>query len=414
MSAPTATTVNTDSPSNSIVQASAGQRVQAGSLNIPASQAVSINSALTHNLLIVPASSNPAFGSFFTIDIREKNVILENITLQFTTSAVSGTTSLTGYFSPAFFWWQRIEVVQGGNVIDTLQNNFNFLENQLMEWDEDRLAINNMCGNYSSTAQRTLTSSQTTTNTVYCNLKSYINQINAPILTSGHEIQLRIYMDSLANVFTVSSGTLTSCTINSCNAICRITRLDMNSAQQRLNEMALKPHHYVMHDLHYGTFNVASGNTTATIILAPIVGNCSAIYFTVRASTVGANAWVYTPLASWALLDAGGTNIVGGQNLPASLCANIINRHVCKSSYNTETAFGTNNQSGNFFSWAFSADSLSAHQHGQALSSRRMTGQEQLVLVFPSALGSQVQVDVYAKTENILEFTTQGVIKKSL
>jgi hypothetical protein len=221
-------------------------------------------------------------------------------------------------------------------------------------------------------------------------------------------------MDSLANVFTVTSGTLTSCTINSCNAICRITRLDMNSAQQRLNEMALKPHHYVMHDTHYGTFNVGSGNTTSTIILAPIVGNCSALYFTVRASTAGANAWVYTLLSSWALLDAGGTNIVGGQNIPAVLSSAIINRHTCKSSYNTETVTGSNNQSANWYSWAFSGDSISAHQHGQALSSRKMTGQEQLVLVFPSALGSQVQVDVYAKIENILEFSTQGVVKKSL
>lgn len=410
---PTPHTVNTDSPSNSIIQASAGARVQAGALNLPASQAVSINSAHKHELFIAPASSNPAFGSFFTIDIREKNIILENITLQFNLSTVAGT-SLVGYFNPAFYFWNRIELVQGGNVIDCLQNNFNFLEHQLSEWDEDRIAINNMSGNYASTTQRTINSSQSTTNTVYCSLKSYIDQCKMPILTAGHELQLRIYMDTLANNFTVTSGTLTSCSINSCNAICRVTRLDTNSAQLRLQEMTARPHHYVMHDLHYGTFNVASGNTTATIILAPMVGNCSALYFTVRSSTVGANAWVYTQLASWALLDAGGTNIVGGQNIPASLSANILNRHNCKSSYNTECSFGITDNKSNYYAWSFSGDSLSAHQHGMALSSRRFTSQEQLLLVFPSALGSQVQVDVYGKFENILEVTPYAVTKKSL
>ena len=405
--------VNTDSTSNSIVQASAGIRVQAGSLNLPVSQAISINSALKHELLVVPSSSMPQFGAFHTIDIREKSIILNNITLQFTTSAVAGS-SLVGYFTPAYYFFQRIELVQSGNVIDTIYGNQQFLINQLLEWDEDRLAMNNAAGNYSSTAQRTLLSSQTTTNTFYVNLKSYFDQAKMSLLTQSHEIQLRVYMAPLADVFTVSSGTLTSCTMQSCNAICRITRLDTATAQQRLQEMTLRPIHNVIHDLHYSPFSVASGNTTATIILAPFVGNVSALYFTVRSSTVGFGAWAYQPLSSFALLDSGSTNIVGGLALPASLCANVLNRYWCKFSYNTETAFGINNQGANFYMWSHSADPVSAHTQGQALSSRRYTGQEQLVLTWASALSSQVQIDVYAMVENILEITPYSVNKRSL
>ena len=412
-SIPTPATVNSDSTSNGKVVSASGARVQAGHLNLPVNQAISLPSELKHEIMIIPASSNPSFGGFFTIDIREQNIILNNITLQFQLSSVVGS-SLVGYFNPAWFFFTRIEIVQGGNVIDTVYGNQQFLMNQLLEWDEDRLAINNSAGNYASTAQRTLLSSQTTTNTFYANLRTYFDQARVNLLTPASNIQLRVYMDTLTNSFTVSSGTLTSCSINSCNAICKVTRLDNASSQQRLGDMTLRKHHNIMHDLHYGTFSVPSGVTSTTIILAPIVGNVASLIFTVRASTVKEQQWVYTQLASWALLNSASTNIVGGQVLPASMCAHVLNRDWCKSSYNTETSFGTNDQKANVYMWSFSADPISALGHGQALTSYTMLGQEQLVLNFTTALTAQVQVDVYAMVENVMELGTHHVKKMSL
>ena len=412
MSSPAPYNVNSDSTSNSKVQASAGQRVMAGKLNLPVSQAISLPVDLKHETLIVPASSTPAFGSFFTIDIREKNIILNNVCLQFTTSAVAGT-ALVGYFSPAFYWWTRIEIVQGGNVIDNVYNNSNFLLNQLFEHEVDRKAINCGAGSYDSSANRTAYSSQTTTNTVYCNLKTYFDECKINHLTNAHDVQLRVYMDTLANVFTVTSGVLTSCAINSCNAICKVTRLDSISSQQRLGDMTLRNHHNVMHDMHYMTTTVLAGNTSSNIILSAVTGNIAFLMFTVRASTVGAQAWIYSQLASFALLDSASTNLVGGQSLPASYCANILNKDWCKSQYNTETSFGTVNNGANVYIWSFSADPISA-MTGQALNSKKMTGQEQLQLNFLSALTGQVQVDIYAFAENILEITPTSVKKMSL
>ena len=412
-SIPTPATVNSDSTSNGKVVSASGARVQAGHLNLPVNQAISLPSELKHEIMIIPASSNPSFGGFFTIDIREQNIILNNITLQFQLSSVVGS-SLVGYFNPAWFFFTRIEIVQGGNVIDTIYGNQQFLMNQLLEWDEDRLAINNSAGNYASTAQRTLLSSQTTTNTFYANLRTYFDQARVNLLTPASNIQLRVYMDTLTNSFTVSSGTLTSCSINSCNAICKVTRLDNASSQQRLGDITLRKHHNIMHDLHYGTFSVPSGVTSTTIILAPIVGNVASLIFTVRASTVKEQQWVYTQLASWALLNSASTNLVGGQVLPASLCAHVLNRDWCKSSYNTETSFGINDQKANVYMWSFSADPISALGHGQALTSYTMLGQEQLVLNFTTALTAQVQVDVYAMVENVMELGTHHVKKMSL
>lgn len=416
-SIPTPANTNTDSTSNGKVVAASGARVQAGHLNLPVNQAISLPSELKHEIMIIPASSSPSFGGFFTIDIREQNIILNNITLQFNLGSVVGSASpaLTGYFNPAWFFFSRIEIVQGnGNVIDTIYGNQQFLMNQMLEWDEDRLAINNSAGNYASTVQRTLLSSQTTTNTFYANLRTYFDQARINLLSSASNIQLRVYMDTLVNSYTVSTGSLTSCSINSCNAICKITRLDNASSQQRLGDMTLRNHHHIMHDLHYGTFTVPSGVSSSTIILAPIVGNVASLIFTVRASTAKEQQWVYTQLASWALLNSASTNLVGGQVLPASLCAHVLNRDWCKSSYNTETSFGINDQKANVYMWSFSADPVSALGHGQALSSYRMTGQEQMVLNFNTALTAQVQVDVYAMVENVLEVGPTHVKKMSL
>jgi hypothetical protein len=406
-------TTNSDSTSNGKVQAASGVRVKTGGLNLPASQSVSIPAGMKHETLIVPASSIPSWGGFFTIDIRERNILLHNITLQFTTSPVTGN-AIVGTFNPAWFFFQRIELVQNGNVIDTLYGSEQFLMNQLLEWDEQRLAMNQAAGMYSSAAQSALLSSTTSNNVFYANLRTYFDQDKVALLTENHQIQMRIYMDSFQNSFNLTSGTNPVCTMQSCNAICRVTKLDSDSANQRLQSMTASPFHYIFHDLHYGTFTVPSGNLSSTIVLSPIVGNVAAFIFTVRASTATNQQWIYSQLQSFALLDSASTNIVGGQVLPASLCANILNAQWCKSSYNTETSFGLNNQNANVYIWAFSADPVGALSTGQALTSRKFYGQEQLQLNFLAPLAGQVQVDVYAMVESVLEMTPLSVKKISL
>ena len=397
--------VNSDSTSNSRVSSSSDDRVKVGPYNLRQTQSVTLNSLIKHETLIIPQTSSPSWSGFFTIDIREKNIIMNNITLQMVTGPVIGT-SLVGYFNPAMFFFNRIEIVEGGIIQDTIYNNEQFIRNQLLDWDEDRLACNLQMGLYSSTAHRTSLSSQVTNNTFYIPLKTYFDECKPMILTDSHSIQLRIYMDSLSNVFNVTSGTLTSANILYCNAICKVSRIDQSSAEQKLRNMQISPYHSIFHDTRYGTFSVPIGNISTSIVLAPIVGTISHLLFTVRSSIVGVNAWKYTQLASFALLDPTSTNIVGGQMLPASMCANMLNRDWCKSSYNTETSFSLNDQSANFYIWSFSADPVAVLSNGQCLTSRRMTGSEQLQLVFQSALLSQVQVDVYAYNECVLE---QGI-----
>lgn len=407
---PQAYSVNTDSPSNSKVQSVSGARINVNGVNLPASQAVSLTSNMKHELLTVGSATVPVFGGVFNIDIKEKNILLHNMGLQFVTGPVVGT-SLVGQFNPSWFFVTRIEFVQSGNVVATAIGNEQFIINQWLDWDEDRLAINNSAGNYASATQRLTLSSQSTTNTFYINLKSYFDQTKLALLTDNHNIQIRVTMDTLKNAFGVTSGTLISCPILSCSAICKITRMDQATVQQRSEDMRVYGNHSIFHDLKAGSYTVQSGLASTSIILNNVVGNIACLLFTVRSTTAGSLPWNYLPIASFALADSGGTNIVGGQAIPAAYAVNLLNKDFCKSSYNTETSYGSNNQSANVFCWSFSADMISALTHGQALSSRRMTGQEQLILTFPSTLTSPVQVDVYAYAESIVDMTLTSVRK---
>ena len=413
---PHAHTVNTSTngASSGKVAGASHHRSHVGGLNLPSSQSVSIVGGQKHELMYIPASSVPNFGSYGVIDIKEKNVLIHGVTLQFVTSAVVGG-GLTGCFNPASYFFQRIEVVINGVVIDQLMGNQQHLLTQFLEFDEDRLSLGLAQGLYSSTANRTALSSQSNTNTFNVQLKSFFEQSKGlAILTNQHEIQLRIYMSTLADVFAVTAGTLISCNVQSCTAICDVTRMGQDTSAKKLQQMIAHPEHSIFHQNSYMTYPVPIGSTSINIILGAMTGSMAGLCFTVRASTVGLGAWSYTALSSYAILDAGGQNIVGGQNIPNAYGSLVLNSRNIKSSYNVETALGTTNNGANFYLWSHSANLADALEHGRALSSRRYTGNDQLVLQFPVATTVLQTVDIYGFLETVLEYTATGCNKTVL
>lgn len=410
-SAPSAYSVNSNSTNNFKTQASHGQRFRVGKLNLQAKQSISLPSGLRHELMFFPSSSTPSFNSYFTIDLKSTALLLHNLTLQFNLGPVVGS-SPVGSFIPAYFWLNRLEIVMGGNVIKTVQGNQQFLQNQLFELDEDRIpSIMTACGRYDSAPHRLTLSSTTTNNTFYVNLKTFIDTISVPMLTENHNIQLRIYLEPLSSCYNLTSGTLTSVAINSVNALAKITKLDTDTTARRLLQMSEIPSHNIFHDNVYFPYTVPSGVTTVTTVLAGITGNVAGLLFTIRTNNTGINSWNYTQLASFAINDNTGTNIVGGQAIPASFASLLLNKDWSMSSYNGETSFGTNDQKANYYMYSFSSDIVSAVTQGQCLNSRRFTGAETLTLTFPSALATNVFVDIYAFVESVLEITPYSVKK---
>jgi len=380
-------------------------------LHLSKAQHTSIPEGLKHEYVIIPSTSAPSWGGYFVIDIREKHCNLHDVVLQFNATALTYSTSTSNpRYTPACFWPLRIEFVQNNNVIDTVYSNEQFICTQLFNFDEQRKLMNVAMGQYDSTTQRQTLASAA--NAYYVDLSTYFQQGHIPLLDNNTDIQIRVYMDSLANnaVANGSTGSPIS-TINSCNAVCRISRMPSHHSLALKNSIASRPHHFKFTELRYGTFVVASGVSSTSIVLTPITGNLHYLFFTVRptASLTGDSAFSYTAITNFAILDGTSTNIVGGQAIPSALALTIINKDNIKSSYTSESS-----NNANVYMWSFSASPVDTFQDGVELSTFRFTGNEQLQIQFTGSLAANVQVDVYAFIHSAVEYSASGVRKISL
>jgi len=156
--------------------------------NVAQSQHINVPH-MKHESIIIPSTS--------ATDPRERNCVLHDLILQFDVSALTGytgTNATSPRYTPAYFWFSRIELVQNNNVIDTIYANQQFISNQLFNFDEQRNLINLGCGAYNNTTQRaTLAASA---NSYYVDIWNYFQQGHLPVLSQKDDLQIRIYMDT--------------------------------------------------------------------------------------------------------------------------------------------------------------------------------------------------------------------------
>ena len=307
--------------------------------------------------------------------------------------------------------------MQNNNVIDTVYANQQFISNQLFNFDEQRNLINLGCGAYNNTTQRaTLAASA---NSYYVDLWNYFQQGHLPILHQKDDLQVRIYMDTLANNAITGTATLTASpisTINSCNLIAKVTRLQPSDISNRLKSIQSRPEHYKFNELRYGTFAINSGVSQTSIVLTPLTGHCNYLFFTVRptASITGEGYYNYTAISNFALLDGTSTNIVGGQAIPSAMALLYLGRDWSKSSYLSETALSTTNNGANVYLWSFSASCVETAETGIDINTYKFTGNEQLQITFTGSLAAGVTVDVYAHMSSLVEVSHNAIRKISV
>ena len=404
--------LTSNSPSSSKTAAAEQERTVVEGYLLPVNQSVFLPNTLKHETIIIPSSSTPSFGSFHIFNFREKNVIINNFSLQFVTSSISGT-SLTCYAVPAFWFFTKIEITQNGVLLDTVYSTEQFLRAQMLNSDEDRMSINASVGMYNSSAARTLLSSTTNSNTYIVALNTLFDQTRMNLLNSSHNIELRVYMDTTANIYTIVSGSNLTVSMLSSSLICNATRLDINTVISKLNQMIEYPFHSIFHETALSSNIVPIGVTTVTLPLTQICGNISSFVFVVRPTSTATSStgfWTFIQIASFSLLDAGGQNLLGGNGISAAL-ASTLNRGWMQSSYNVENSLTTNDQNANLYMWSHSADPVSSLRSGLSLTTRYYTGGEQLQITFKTALTQTYTVDLYAYRQAIHEMTSIGVRK---
>ena len=386
-------------------------------LNLNRQQLVDVPPA-KHEYIIIPTTSAPAWGGYFTIDFKEKHLFCHDLILQFNVSAISGLTgSVANYpnYTPAYFWWTRIELVVAGIVIDNLYPVQQFLLNNLFVTDEDRRNANNGAGAYDSLSQRNALA--TATSNYYVNLFSLFKQAHIPLLFNHTELQIRVYMDTLAN--NVNQSTLTGTAvsnINFVNLIAKVSKIQNEQSNLMKKQISNNRHDYKFHELRYGTATIQSGVVSSNIILSQITGPISAIFFVVRpiASVAQNSCYQFTAISSYALLNSASTNISGGQVIPSSLALQVLNKHWTLSSYCAETAIGITDNKANVYMYSFSADPIESIEKGLTLNTYRFTGTEQLNLNFVSSIGAAIQVDFFGLSDAVLCIDGQGIKKMSI
>ena len=384
------------------------RRVSSKGFNVPASQHTEVE-RMKHETVFIPSNTIPAWGSYITADIKEKNVLIHGITLRINASAITGLTSGNARYTPAPFWISRLEITINNVVIDTVYGNQQFLLNQMFNEDLKRAYINNGIGNYASVSQRQTLAS--TANDYYIPLWSFFRQTHMPFIHPKDDVQLRIYFDTAANNMvstTGAVGTMVS-TLNSCQLLVSLSRLESASVASIKKELVRSPHDYQFTELRIGSYTVASGSTNTSIILSSLVGPVSFLYFVVRPTgAYGDNYFTYTAIKDFAILDSGSTNIVGGQAMPSSLALTVYNRDWLLSSYTAETP---NN---NVYIYSFGASPSQTMWSGKVYNHHNFIGSEQLQINFNSALTSSVQIDIYAQVNAYIKSSATDVKKISV
>ena len=391
-------------------------------INVAKGQRTDTPVGLKPEILQIPSSSQPSFGSYCVFDIKQKNIILHDTSLIVNCTALTGLTGGTSpRLSPAYFWWTRIEAVVNGVILDTYYPTQQFFLNQILNTNSDRIMVNNGSGSYASPTQRALMASTAGANYII-NLHTIFNEAHMVLLTDSHNVQLRVYFDTVANIVVAGGATGTGAvSINFANLVCKSTKLPPDVAQNRLALMNAQPEHLLYHDLRYGIFNINSGVSTSQIVLSSITGKVAFFFFTAKFvnALTGDGAFTYNKITNFSILDATSTNVTSGQPITDALSLNYLSQFWSNSSYLSETATGSNaagtivNNGSNVYAWSFSSDPMSALNTGKLLSSRSFHGNEQLQIQWTSSLSTNVQVEVYAMCESILEEGTMSIKKLS-
>jgi len=181
------------------------------------------------------------------------------------------------------------------------------------------------------------------------------------------------------------------------------------------------PHHTLFHDIRFGLYNSVAGAVNQRLVLTSIVGKISHFFFVLRENLTGANAFKYSPITSWELLNNGGTNIIGGSVLTTTTTKKLLSK-ISKSTYHNETPDNSNfigeiQDNGSyvyFWSFAEAKYSVEALENGVAYGSHTFTGNEILNINFIQGLQKAYTIEVYAYCENILEHSLSHVKKITL
>jgi hypothetical protein len=283
--------------------------------------------------------------------------------------------------------------------------------------DLERKSVNQGAGDYTDSTSLSNLWDTSASVDVYLPLMCLFDQSHLSILTQNHEIQLRVYLKSLAGGFIHSSSDVEDAVvqINSCNLIAKVTQLPQSIVSSELVAMNKTPKDSLFTSTLHQVNSAQSGITNYTITLTAITGSVHLLYFVVRPTS----GLQYTAqynfsdiVKSFEILDSTGRNICGGSPITRRQDLLTLANQYFPSSTFTAEGFITSGPASSFvFVYSFSISPLQALKTAGHYTTQKFTGSEQLKLTFTSALGSAVQIDTFAMVEACCRQTPSSVQK---
>ena len=383
-------------------------------LNLSPSQAVSVPS-LRASWTRTPSATTPSWGGTFVIDYKPPSGIkITDAVVEFYVAALSGltvTNSGTAALSPTFFWSSKIEILLNGVVLTTVYPASAFARNQLFAgFEEDRQYINNTSGDFNSHTSRATKSASA--GYWYLPLgKTPLGQSGLKFINGNTTLQLRFTLDSLSNLYSLTSGSTASGTaaaaISSATLLTREERLTDAQLSYETQIARKAPIHYLYTSTLWQSNTIPASTTATTITLNNITGVVSHLIFMLRAGSSLSGSSYYTfssELSTYDILDQTSSSIVGGQPILSNFGTQIlpIRQGARTLFFNTVTS--------GVYLYSFAHDAGEHDSTARHLGSRIFSGSEQLKLVFSSATAAVLQCDIFAYQPYALE-TSGGAVK---
>lgn len=382
-------------------------------LNLQSSQAVSVPS-LRAAWTRTPSATTPSWGSQFVIDYKPPaGVRITDCIVEFFVAALTGLTvsaSGTAALSPTFFWASKIEILINGVLTGTVYPASAFARNQLFAgFEEDRQFINNTAGDFNSHLSRATKSASA--GYWYLPLgKTVLGQSGLKMVGGNTTIQLRFTLDSLSNMYSLTSGSTATGTaaaaISSATLLVREERLTESQLSYELQIARKAPIHYAYTNTLWQSNVIPASTTSTTIVLQSITGPVSHLIFMLRAGSSLSGSSNYTfdsSLSTYDILDQASSSIVGGQPV-----LSLFGTQLLPIRQGARTLFLNTVQSGVYL-YSFATDASRVDAEGIHLGSRHFMGSEQLKLVFTSATASVLQCDIFAYQPSALELNGSSV-----
>lgn len=314
---------------------------------------------------------------------------------------------------PCAFWIQRIELVIIDKVIDTILGEIIWKQHQLFSEDEEtRKGSNVAMGDYSSIA--TLNTLSTTAGSEWFGeLFSLFKQSHIPLgVFPNHTLQLRVYTKSVSDLCVLNGATGTpSMSINSCSAVCKISKMSPNEISSFVSSINKVPKHIKFNELRYQVISQPAGVSNGTYVLTAFGGSrVDSLAFVIRPSgATGSNLITFTSIKDFDIVSGAGESLTGGSVITSPRSLKVHSQHFTHTLYLLE-----GNAINNCYLYCFSHSPTISNNTGSNDNYIKFQGNETLRINCTSSLASSVEILVFSQTNSAIQITPQEITKISL